>query len=173
MFALDANNGSMLWSHDCFQLRVCASSILLGNILIGSQGSGGGKDNRLVAFDIDAKKELFSITRALSPYVPTPVSVDGLLFLWSDSSGIVTCVELATGKSLWSNRIGGDYSGSPVVLGNKLVNVSQDGVVNILSASREFNKIGSIETGRAVRSTIAADTEHVLLRTESELLIIR
>ena len=173
MFALDANNGSVLWSHDCFQLRVCASSILLGNILIGSQGSGGGKDNRLIAFDIDSKKELYNITRTLSPYVPTPVSVDGLLFLWSDTSGIVTCVELATGKNHWSNRIGGDYSSSPVVLGNKLVNVSQEGVVNILSASREFNKIGSIETGRAVRSTIAADKEHVLLRTESELLIIR
>lgn len=172
MFALDVNNGSLLWSHDCFKLRVCSSSLLLGNILIGSQGNGGGKDNRLVAFDLESKKELFNITRA-SPYVPTPVSVDGLLFLWSDVSGIATCVELATGTSLWSNRIGGDYSSSPVVLGNKLINVSQDGVVNILAASREFQKLGSVETGRAVRATIAADNEHILLRTESELLIVR
>jgi outer membrane protein assembly factor BamB len=172
MFAMDAKNGSMLWSHDCFKLRVCASALLVGNVLIGSQGSGGGKDNRLVAYDIEAKKELFSITRALSPYVPTPVSSNGLLYLWSDS-GIVTCVEMQSGATRWSNRIGGDYSGSPVVLGNKLVNVSHDGVVNVLEASGEFKKLGSIETGKPVRSTIAADTKHLFLRTETELLIVR
>ena len=172
MFAMDASNGSVLWTHDCFKLRVCASALLVGNVLVGSQGSGGGRDNRLVAFDIDTKKELFSITKTMSPYVPTPVSVDGLLFLWSDS-GIVTCVEMQTGAALWSNRIGGDYSGSPVVLGNKLINVSHDGVVNVLEADREFKKIASIELGKPIRSTLAADTEHVFLRTDSELLIIR
>jgi len=171
MFGMDMKNGSVVWSHNCFEQRVCSSSVLLGNILIGSHGSGGGKDNRLVAFDIDSRKELFRVTRA-APYVPTPVSVDGLLFLWSDN-GIVTCVEMPSGTSLWSNRIGGDYSGSPVVLGEKLINVSHDGVVNILAASREFKKLGTVETGKTVRSTIAADTKHVLLRTDSELLIVR
>jgi len=171
MFGMDMKNGSIVWSHNCFEQRVCASSVLLGNILIGSHGSGGGKDNRLVAFDIDSRKELFRVNRA-APYVPTPVSVDGLLFLWSDS-GIVTCVELSSGTSLWSNRIGGDYSGSPVVLGGKLLNVSHDGVVNILATSREFKKLGAVETGKTVRSTMAADFKHVLLRTDNELLIIR
>ena len=171
MFGMDMKNGSVLWSHKCFEQRVCSSSVLLGNILVGTHGSGGGKDNRLVAFDIDSGKELFRVNRA-APYVPTPVSVNGLLFLWSDN-GIVTCVELSTGTSLWNNRIGGDYSGSPVVLGDKLINVSHDGTVNILATTREFKKLGAIETGKTVRSTIAADAKHVLLRTESELLIVR
>ena len=171
MFGMDMKNGSVLWSHKCFEQRVCSSSVLLGNILVGTHGSGGGKDNRLVAFDIDSGKELFRVNRA-APYVPTPVSVNGLLFLWSDN-GIVTCVELSTGTSLWNNRIGGDYSGSPVVLGDKLINVSHDGTVNILATSREFKKLGTFETGKTVRSTIAADAKHVLLRTESELLIVR
>ena len=171
MFALDVSNGSVVWKHPCFEQRVCSSSVLLGNILIGTHGSGGGKDNRLVAWDIETQKELFRINRA-APYVPTPVSVDGLLFLWSDN-GIVTCVEISTGVSLWSNRIGGDYSGSPVIIGKSLINVSHDGVVNILAASKEFQKLGTVETGKTVRSTIAADSEHVLLRTDSELLIVR
>ena len=171
MFALDVSNGSIVWKHECFEQRVCSSSVLLGNVLIGTHGSGGGKDNRLVAWDIESQKELFRINRA-APYVPTPVSLDGLLFLWSDN-GIVTCVEISTGVSLWSNRIGGDYSGSPVILGKNLINVSHDGVVNILAASSEFQKLGTVETGKTVRSTIAADSEHVLLRTESELLIVR
>ena len=172
MFGMDANNGSMLWSHDCFKLRVCSSSLLIGNILIGSQGSGGGKDNRLIAYDMKSQKELFQITKSLSPYVPTPVAAEGLLFLWSDS-GIVSCVELATGATLWSNRVGGDYSSSPVILGSKLINVSHDGVVTAIEASREFKKIGTVETGKPVRATMAADSKHILLRSESELLIVR
>ena len=171
MFGMDMKNGSVLWSHSCFEQRVCSSSVLLGNILIGTHGSGGGKDNRLVAFDIDSRKELFRVNRA-APYVPTPVAANGLLYLWSDN-GIVTCVDLSSGSSLWNNRIGGDYSGSPVVLGNKLINVSHDGVVNILATSREFKKLGTIETGKSVRSTLAADTKHILVRTDSELLIVR
>jgi outer membrane protein assembly factor BamB len=171
MFALDASNGKLLWSHDCFKQRICSSAVLLGNILVGTHGSGGGKDNLLVAWDVDQKKELFRVNRS-APYVPTPVSVDGLLFLWSDN-GIVSCVEIATGETLWTKRIGGDYSGSPVILGKKLINASHNGVVTVLAASREFQEIGSIETNQTVRSTIAADIDKILLRTDKELLIIR
>jgi outer membrane protein assembly factor BamB len=171
MFALDSSNGKLLWSHDCYKQRVCSSSLLIGSVLVGSHGSGAGKDNMVVAWDIDQKKELFRINRA-APYVPTPVSIDGLLFLWSDA-GIATCVELATGETLWSKRIGGDYSSSPVILGKKLINASHDGKVTVLAAKRDFEELGTIETNQTIRSTIAADTDKILLRTDKELLIIR
>lgn len=171
MFAMDAANGKLLWSHDCFKQRVCSSSVLLGNVLVGTHGSGGGKDNMLVAWDVDQKKELFRVTRS-APYVPTPVSIDGLLFLWSDN-GIVSCVELATGETLWNKRIGGDFSGSPVIIGKQLINASHDGNVTVLAASRSFEVIGTIETMHTIRSTIAASKDIVLLRTDNELLIIR
>ena len=171
MFAMDSANGKLLWSHDCFQQRVCSSALLLGNVLVGTHGSGGGKDNLLVALDIDQKRELFRVNRA-APYVPTPVSIDGLLFLWSDN-GIVSCVELSTGKTLWFERIGGDYSSSPVIIEKQLINASHDGNVEVLAASNAFKKIGTIETGKTIRSTIAASKELVLLRTDKDLLIIR
>ena len=104
--------------------------------------------------------------------VPTPVSIDGLLFLWSDN-GIVSCVELSTGKTLWFERIGGDYSSSPVIIEKQLINASHDGNVEVLAASNAFKKIGTIETGKTIRSTIAASKELVLLRTDKDLLIIR
>ncbi|MEQ1826173.1 MAG: PQQ-binding-like beta-propeller repeat protein [Pirellula sp.] len=171
MFAMDPSNGKILWSHDCFKQRVCASAYLVGDVLVSSQGSGGGKDNYLVALDINKKQELFRF-KSGSPYVPTPVSKDGLLFLWSDA-GIVSCVELLTGETVWKERIGGDHSSSPVIIGTKIINTSHDGVVTILAASRKFEKLGTIETNKTVRSTIAADKYKVLLRTDNELLIIR
>lgn len=171
MFAMDPTNGNILWSHQCFKQRVCSSSLLVGDLLIGSHGSGAGKDNKLVAWDMVKQKERFTVKRA-APYVPTSVALDGLLFLWSDS-GIVSCVDLLNGDILWSKRIGGDFSGSPVIIDRKLINASHDGVVTVLSAEREFGNLGSIETGQTIRSTIAADTRHLLLRTNSELWIVR
>jgi outer membrane protein assembly factor BamB len=171
MFALDLQDGSLRWSHDCFKMRVCSSSLLLGDLLIGTHGSGGGRDNLLVAWDIDKKEERFRINR-FAPYVPTPVAKDDLLFLWSDN-GIVTCIDLKTGESIWNKRIGGDYSSSPVILGNKLINTSHAGDVHFLAASREYQELATIKTDKVIRSTIAADQKRVLLRTESELWIIR
>lgn len=171
MFAMNAKTGAILWSHDCFEQRVCASAVLSGNILLGSHGSGGGRDNLLLAFDVDQRKELFRINR-FAPYVPTPVVSDGYAFLWSDI-GIVTCIELMSGKQVWNKRIGGDYSSSPVILSGKLINASHDGKVTILAVKGEFEELGSIETSQTIRSTLAAQRDLVLLRTYEELWIIR
>ena len=171
MFALNAKSGDLLWSHDCFRQRVCSSAVLSGNILLGTHGSGGGRDNLLVAFDVDQRKELFRINR-FAPYVPTPVVDNGFVFLWSDT-GIVTCIELKSGSQVWNKRIGGDYSGSPVILGDKLINASHDGKVTVLAATGEFEELGSIETSQTIRSTLAARSDCVLLRSHEELWIIR
>jgi outer membrane protein assembly factor BamB len=171
LFAMDPNDGKILWSHDCFKQRVCSSAYMVGDILLSSQGSGGGKDNYVVAWDLKQKKELYRFNRS-APYVPTPVAKDDMLFLWSDA-GIVSCVELKTGETIWKERVGGDFSGSPIILGNKLVNTSHDGVVTILAAARNFEKLGSIETNKTVRSTMAATTDKILLRADDELIIVR
>lgn len=171
IFGMDLANGQIRWSHDCFKLRVCASMVLDGDLAIASHGSMGGRDNLLVAYDMKQQQERFRITRA-APYVPTPIAHGGLLFLWSDA-GIVTCVRSSDGQVRWSERIGGSFFGSPVLLGDALVNVSDVGTVTILAASEGFQRLGVIETDSKVRSTLAATPERLLMRTEDALWVIR
>ncbi|XZE33181.1 PQQ-binding-like beta-propeller repeat protein [Pirellulaceae bacterium SH501] len=170
MFGLDPKTGKILWNHDCFTQRVCSSAVIAGDLLLGTHGSGGGRDNRLVAFDLVQKKERFRVTRS-APYVPSPLSTGDTLFLWSDA-GIVSCVDSTNGDVLWNKRIGGDYSGSPVILGDLLMNVSHTGAVQVLRASREFEQLATIETELTVRSTMVPTENKLLLRGESELWII-
>jgi outer membrane protein assembly factor BamB len=125
----------------------------------------------LVAFDMDTQQERFRIQRA-APYVPTPVAQGDLLFLWSDA-GIVTCVKLEDGQVLWSERIGGNFFSSPILLGDRLVNVSDTGTVTILAASAKFQKLGSISTDATVRATLVSSGDTLLLRTYEQLWIIR
>lgn len=171
IFAMDPNTGEIRWNHDCFKQRVCSSTLLVGPLAIATHGSGGGRDNMLVAYDMQAKKERFRIQRA-APYVPTPVALGNLLFLWSDA-GIVSCVRLDDGQVLWSERIGGNYYSSPILLGSRLVNVSDTGNVTILAASEKFEKLGTIATEATVRSTLVASQDMLLMRTYEQLWIVR
>jgi outer membrane protein assembly factor BamB len=76
MFGMSVSDGKLLWNHECFTQRVCASSVIVGgDLLIGTQGSGGGKGNKLIAFDLNEKKERYQINKA-SPYVPCPIFVE-------------------------------------------------------------------------------------------------
>lgn len=171
IFAMDANTGKVLWNHECFTQRICSSLLLVGDIAISTHGSGGGRDNRLVAYDIAKKTERFRINRA-APYVPTPVEHNGKLYLWADA-GIASCVDMKDGKVLWTERIGGDYSSSPVIVGNQLINTSHTGTVTFVELGDTFRKLGTVDLEQTVRSTPAVDSDKILLRTEGELLIIR
>lgn len=171
IFALNPNTGDLRWSHDCFKQRVCASTLLVGSLAIASHGSGGGRDNMLVAFDMDTQKERFRIQRA-APYVPTAVALGNHLFLWSDA-GIVSCVSLQDGQVVWSERIGGNFFSSPILLGDRLINVSDTGTVTVLVANDKFEKIASIQTDATVRATMVADQDMLLVRTYEQLWIVR
>jgi hypothetical protein len=172
-FALDAKTGNQLWSPkpSIFSKRVCSSLVHTGSLLISTEGSGGG-GNILFAVKADgSQEEVYRIKRA-APYVPTPVVQDDKMFLWSDS-GIVSCIDIQTGNPFWSEkRIGGNVSSSPVILGDYLVGISQTGVVTVLAASKEFQKIGEIELNQTVRSTPAATKDRVLIRSDEQLWVI-
>ena len=171
-FALDAKTGNQLWSPkpSIFSKRVCSSLVDAGALLISTEGSGGG-GNILFAVKADGtQQEVYRITRG-APYVPTPVTKDDMMFLWADN-GIVTCIDTLTGSVHWSERIGGNVSSSPVVLGNSLVGISQTGVVTALAADKIFRKLGEVDLGQTVRSTPAAIKNRVLIRSDEQLWVI-
>lgn len=178
-FAIDPADGKKLWNVPMFEKRICSSPILAANRLIATEGSGGG-GNILFAVGwptsdsnvtiVDPPKLEYQIQRAAC-YVPTPIADGDLLFTWADN-GVVSCFDLATGKNRWSQRIGGNFSGSPVILAGQLINVSADGVLSIVKASANYSFVGNIDLQQPVRSTIAAVSDHMLIRTDESLWII-
>ncbi len=170
MFALDVATGTQLWNNKIFTKRSVSCPIVVGDLAIGTEGSGGG-GNILFGIALNGSHETkFEIKRA-APYVPTPVAKGESLFLWSDN-GIVSCLDLTDGKIMWSERIGGNVSSSPVIAGDKLIGISESGTVTIISASRSFQKLGSIELGDTIRSTPMLDENYLLLRTDSKLICV-
>ena len=170
IFSLDPESGEENWAIDVFDKRTVSSPIVVDGLILGTTGSGAG-GNYVVAVQPEPSPELAYEIRRQAPYVPCPVAKDGLLYLWSDK-GIVTCVRAATGEQIWQQRVGGNYSGSPIIAGDHLYCIDEDGVVVVLAAAEEFKLLGKNPLGEGSRSTPAVADHRLYLRTFSHLVSI-
>ena len=168
IFALDIKTGSPAWNRKTFTKRCVSSPVVIGDLVIGTEGSGGG-GNMLFAIDTKRNHEMVFELRKAAPYVPTPVGRGNLMFLWDDK-GIASCVSLPNGNMLWTERIGGNVSSSPVVAGDKLIGIAEDGTVTILAADAQFKQLGQIKLSETTRATPALHKDFVLFRTDSTLV---
>ena len=171
VFALDAATGKQLWNNKVFTKRSVSCPVIVGDIAISTEGSGGG-GNILFGVNLKGNHELaFEIKNTVAPYVPTPVAKGELLFLWADK-GIVTCASATNGETFWSQRIGGNVSTSPVIAGDKLIGIDEEGTVTILSASRSFQELGKVKLGEVTRSTPLVAENYLLIRTDTKLICV-
>ncbi len=171
MFSLNPDDGSENWSLPVFQLRTVSSTVLAGDLLIGTCGSGGG-GNYLVAVRPGSEPEEVFRVRQQAPYVPTPVFKNGLLFLWGDR-GVASCISAETGELHWRERIGDSASSSPICVGNHFVGITDGGEVHMIDASKEYNLAHKFSLGTTTRATPAVANGHVYFRTENELIAIK
>ncbi len=172
LFGLSLTTGEMLWSLPVFNKRCCSSPLIVGDLAIASCGSGGG-GNYISAVRIpqhpgETPQEVFRITRGAC-YVPTPAVRDGLLFTISDN-GIANCFDTANeGRSRWSQRIGGNFGASPIIVGEQLLLISLEGTAHVTTASDTKGEVSEFELGGRVGATPAFAAGRLLLRVGAKL----
>jgi outer membrane protein assembly factor BamB len=172
--AVDGFTGKVLWEERCLPKRAVSSPITAGDLLIGTSGDGGG-DNTLVAVrppeGEGAPKVAYTLDRSIAPYVPTPLHVDGLVYLWNDR-GVVTCIRAATGETVWRGRVGGTYYASPIAAGGTVRNISVDGEAVTIRAGEAFEVLGRTDLGEPSRSTPAVVGRRMVFRTVGRLMAL-
>jgi outer membrane protein assembly factor BamB len=173
--SIDPKTGKTNWeAAGVFKLRTVSSPVVAGGLVFGSCGSGGGGNYVVAVRPGNAQgraAELAYKVTASAPYVPTSVAKGDLLFLWSDK-GIATCIKAATGDKVWQKRVGGDFFGSPVRVGDRLYAISLDGEVVVLAASENYDLLGRNPLGETSRATPAVAGGAMYLRTLSHLFSI-
>ncbi|MEX2114011.1 MAG: PQQ-binding-like beta-propeller repeat protein [Pirellulales bacterium] len=173
--SLDPTTGSTRWELAALERRPVGSPVLFENLVLAACGDGAG-NNAVVAVEPpnspDGEPQVaYRIDRALAPYVPTMVAHGKLVFLWNDR-GIASCIDGATGKVHWRERVGGNYFSSPVRVADRIYGVSVDGEVVCLAAAEEFQLLGRSALGETSRATPAVAGGRMFLRTESHLLAV-
>jgi outer membrane protein assembly factor BamB len=103
--------------------------------------------------------------------VPTrssPIMVDDLIYMVNDQ-GIFSCVEAKTGKQVWSRRVGGNYTASPVYADGKLYFFSQEGECPVLAPGREFTLLAKNKLDEGCMASPAVVDNALLVRTRTDL----
>lgn len=89
-----------------------------------------------------------------------------------DDRGVGTCVDAKTGDVHWTERLGGKYSASPTVAGDRVYFQDEDGKTIVLQTGREFKKLAENEVGEGKARTFASFAvvdKAILLRSETHL----
>ena len=172
VYSLDPATGRENWAvADAFSMRCVSSPIVAGGLVFGSTGSGGG-GNYVVAVKPGKDAQLAYKVEQPAPYVPSILNKGGTLFLWWDQ-GVVQCLDAATGDKHFLNRIGGGFSGSPILAGNKIYCIREDGVLITIAAEKKFRLLGESPLGEDSRATPAVSGNRMFLRTNSHLICVK
>lgn len=107
------------------------------------------------------------LTRGV-PQKPSLTLVGDLLFMVNDR-GITSAVEAKTGSVVWTGRVPGEYSASPVAAGGRVYLFSEDGLTTAIEAGREFRKLGESRLGDGFMASPALDGNAFILRSRSHL----
>ncbi|MFQ5731973.1 MAG: PQQ-binding-like beta-propeller repeat protein [Planctomycetaceae bacterium] len=166
--SLDPATGRQNWITGEFPLRTVASPIEADGLIVQSCG-GGGVGKLLIAVDPsgsgDVSKTHVKYRRDTRlPYVPTPVAYKGHVYLWNDN-GVVNCIDAGTGKNIWTRRVGGNYSGSPICIDGKLYVMSEKGEVVVIAASPKYRFIARTPLDDPSHATPAVANGKLYLRT--------
>lgn len=173
--ALDPRSGETIWTTGKLPQRTVASPVTSAGLIFQTCGSSG-QWRLMVAVDPSGKGDVAKSNvryerKQILPYVHTPLVMGNYLYLWSDH-GIVCCVDPLTGRDVWTKRIGGDYSGSPVGASSMIYNVNEAGDVIVLAAGPQFKQFGRLSLGEACHSTPAIANGRIYFRTFHHLACV-
>ncbi len=172
---IDARTGALLWEARVFEMRIVSSPVVAGDLVIGTSGVGGGP-TLLAAVrlggkgDVTATHLAYRIERT-APYVPTPLIVGDRMYLISDK-GIASLVQASTGKVLWTERLGGNFFGSPVLIEGRIYCMSWEGECVVLEASEAFKVLAKNPLGEGTYSTPCVDGGRLYLKTFTHLICV-
>ncbi len=176
-----ADDGRVLWTCGSFNPDqngnwvAVASAVVAGDLAIVPYGRG----SRVAAVKLDGDGDVTETHRLwtrddVAAFVPSPVVSDGKLFFVRDG-GEVECLDLRTGKTLWSDRFPKNrakFYASPVIAGGRLYAPREDGVVFVADVRDGFRLLSENDMGERVIASPVPIGGKLLIRGEKSLTCI-
>ncbi|MBM3834628.1 MAG: quinonprotein alcohol dehydrogenase [Verrucomicrobia bacterium] len=103
-----------------------------------------------------------------APNKPSVSLIGDLLFM-IDDGGIASCLEAKTGAEVWRERVGGNYSASPVDADGKIYFFSEEGKGAVIAADRQFKVLAENKLDDGFMASPAIAGKALFLRTKTHL----
>lgn len=181
MYGYDPRSGAELWrveertSHSGGTRPVVGHGLVFvptgwsqGQVLAIRPGHDGEVLDANAAARSDGRLEIVWHSKRNVPKKPSLVLVDDLLY-GLDDNGVATCWEAATGAVVWNERIGGNYSASPIASGGRLYFCSEEGKTVVVATGREFRKLAENTLDDGFMASPAVSGRSLFLRTRTAL----
>ncbi|MCS7159697.1 MAG: PQQ-binding-like beta-propeller repeat protein [Gemmatales bacterium] len=176
--AYDLSSGRELWHWEWrfegMPLRTVASPILAQGLILATSGDGGGSRHAVALRPGDKgavpDSHVVWENKRFLPYVPTLLARGEYVFFVNDA-GIAGCIRAATGERVWMERLegGGSFSASPILVGERIYAVSEEGEVFVFAARPTFRTLGRGRVGEQVFATPAVADGRLFIRGRQHL----
>jgi hypothetical protein len=87
-------------------------------------------------------------------------------------TGIASCVDAATGKTLWKERFGGVFSASPVAANGNVYLINEAGEAFVLKSGAELKILHKNLLAERTLASPAISGGRIFLRTDEHLIAI-
>ncbi|MEN3939754.1 PQQ-binding-like beta-propeller repeat protein [Prosthecobacter sp. SYSU 5D2] len=178
VMGIDPATGKINWQHKGdFSQRSLGSGVLSEGVYFCTFGTGGGV-KEFAALDVSGAKPKpvdFTFSKGL-PYVPSPLVMDGRMYLLGDG-GILKTVDFKSGELLYEERVNGStgsskFFSSPVAGDGKIYCGSQQGDLIVLKAGGKFEQLSANKLDSTINATPAIGDGRIYVRTEKKLWCI-
>jgi outer membrane protein assembly factor BamB len=163
--AVDPSTGGLLWKYEDGASTIASSVVDGQTVYVPSHGITAmrpGTSNPGVP-------EILWNQGGLNPGFSSPVVSEGRLYV-VNAGGVLTSADLATGERVWQLRLRGNFSGSPVIAGEHLYIVSEEGQLVVVRLGRDAGEIvATHDFGDTVLSTPAIGDGALYIRGEHHL----
>jgi outer membrane protein assembly factor BamB len=105
------------------------------------------------------------------PLIASPVVVDDLVYCISDN-GVLSCVELMTGKLIWRQRMDGRYGASPLAADGRIYLTNDAGLTTVIRPGREYVELAKNQLFGHTMASLAVAGNRLLIRSSTRLVCI-
>ena len=106
--------------------------------------------------------------KAQVPANPSPVVVGKNVYMVSDQ-GVVTCLDIATGKEQHKARIGGNFSASPIAADGLIYFSSEEGETTVFAAEDRLREIARNKLDGRLMASFAVAGRALFVRSDTTL----
>ena len=167
--AYDPGNGETIWTAYHGGMNVSARPVVSeGGIMVIANGMG-----KIIGLRTDGKGDVTDshivwTARNSAAKKSSPMIVDELIYMVSDD-GIISCVDVENGETLYRERVGSDYAASPIYASGKLYFFSMKGDVLVLKPGRNYEALANSKFGSGFMASPAVSGGKLILRSKTHL----
>jgi outer membrane protein assembly factor BamB len=170
--AYDLWDGSPQWQVRGTADMICPTAIIGEGLIVTASGVSGP----MLAIELASVGELSTPPirwqhHSSGPSAPTGLIYGNRLFAVT-SDGLLSCLALDDGRTLWREELGGPVNASLVAGAGHVYATTESGDVYVVRASDNFELIGTNAMHELCLATPAIADSQIFIRTESRLFCI-